>query len=352
MFRLPFLSFVVNWTFAAVVTIFLVTATMHFLNGGIRSRTASDSQRVTPQVKAHLSLLLGVLALIKAADYWLGRYQLTTSTRGFVNGAGYTDVKAQLPAIKLLMVISLFSFVLLVVNIWRRGWVFPVVTVGLWALVAIVAGTIYPAFIQRFRVDPAESQREQVYIERNIRATREAFNIEPGQDIEIGEFPYTSQITAADIRANADLLTQARLLDPLEVHNTFQSLQGLKSIYRFPGTSLDVDQYLISGKETQVIIGARVLDVSREASFEKKHVSNTHGSGVAISYATQVNAQGLPEFLVQGVPPEIDPGVNLSRSASVKDRPADGPPTCPESMSTGNGKVNVIVSGTPVLMPM
>jgi uncharacterized membrane protein (UPF0182 family) len=303
-FRLPFLSFVVNWTFAAVVTIFIVTATMHFLNGGIRSRTANDSQRVTPQVKAHLSLLLGVLALIKAADYWLGRYELTGSTRGFVDGAGYTDVKAQLPAISLLMVISLFSFVLLVVNIWRRGWVFPVVTVGLWALVAIVAGTIYPAFIQRFRVDPAESQREQVYIERNIRATREAFNIEPNQDIEISEFPYESQITANDIRANADLLTQARLLDPLEVHNTFQSLQGLKSIYRFPGDSLDVDQYLIDDELTQVLIGARVLDVSREASFEKKHVSNTHGYGVAISYANKVNAQGLPEFLVQGVPAE------------------------------------------------
>ena len=306
-FRLPFLSFVVNWTFAAVVTIFLVTATMHFLNGGIRSRTANDTQRVTPQVKAHLSLLLGVLALIKAADYWLGRYQLTASTRGFVDGAGYTDVKALLPAISLLMVISLFSFVLLIVNIWRRGWVFPVVTVGLWALVAIVAGTIYPAFIQRFRVDPAESQREQVYIERNIRATREAFKIVPGQDVEVSQFPYTSQITPADIRANADLLTEARLLDPLEEHNTFQSLQGLKSIYRFPGDSLDVDQYLINGKETQVIIGARVLDVSREASFEKKHVSNTHGSGVAIAYANQVDAQGLPEFLVQGVPPEVDP---------------------------------------------
>ena len=303
-FRLPFLSFVVNWMFAAVVTIFLVTATMHFLNGGIRSRTANDSQRVTPQVKAHLSLLLGFLALIKAADYWLGRYELTGSHRGFVDGAGYTDVKAQLPAINLLMVISLFSFVLLVVNIWRRGWVFPVVTVGLWALVAIVAGTIYPAFIQRFRVDPAESQREQVYIERNIRATREAFNIEPNQDIEISEFDYSPQITANDIRANAELLKQARLLDPLEMHNTFQSLQGLKSVYKFPGTSLDIDQYLVDGQPTQVIIGARVLDVSRESSFEKKHVSNTHGRGVAISYANRVNAQGLPEFLVQGVPAE------------------------------------------------
>ena len=173
------------------------------------------------------------------------------------------------------------------------------------ALVAIVAGTIYPAFIQRFRVDPAESQREQVYIERNIRATREAFNIEPNQDIEISEFPYESQITANDIRANADLLTQARLLDPLEVHNTFQSLQGLKSIYRFPGDSLDVDQYLINDKYTQVLIGARVLDVSREASFEKKHVSNTHGYGVAISYAARSTRRACPSSWCRACRPSL-----------------------------------------------
>ena len=70
-FRLPFLSFVVNWTFAAVVIIFLVTAMMHFLNGGIRSATVRDSQRVTPEVKAHLSLLLGGLALIKYGSPWV-----------------------------------------------------------------------------------------------------------------------------------------------------------------------------------------------------------------------------------------------------------------------------------------
>ena len=289
--------------------------------------------------------------MIKAADYWLGRYELTGSTRGFVDGAGYTDVKAQLPAISLLMVISLFSFVLLVVNIWRRGWVFPVVTVGLWALVAIVAGTIYPAFIQRFRVEPAESQREQVYIERNIRATREAFNIEPGQDIEINQFDYTSEITANDIRANKDVLTQARLLDPLEAHNTFQSLQGLKSIYRFPGESLDVDQYLIDGKLTQVLIGARVLDVSREASFERKHVSFTHGSGVAIAYADRVNAQGLPEFLVQGVPAEIELAVrrplreaaDLFRRRSERLRHRRGHP--PRGRSGNAVRTDVTASG-------
>jgi uncharacterized membrane protein (UPF0182 family) len=95
------------------------------------------------------------------------------------------------------------------------------------------------------------------------------------------------------------------------VHNTFQSLQGLKSIYRFPGESLDVDHTGSTTRTHRSSSAPSVLDVSREASFEKKHVSNTHGSGVAISYANKVNAQGLPEFLLQGVPAESAPEFNV-----------------------------------------
>ncbi|MBV5268386.1 MAG: UPF0182 family protein, partial [Burkholderiaceae bacterium] len=35
-FRLPFLGFIVNWIFGAFILITLVTAAMHYLNGGIR----------------------------------------------------------------------------------------------------------------------------------------------------------------------------------------------------------------------------------------------------------------------------------------------------------------------------
>src|SRR5205085_2974938 len=108
-FRLPFLSFVVQWGFASLVFIVVVTAAAHYLNGGIRVQVPS-AQRVTPQVKAHLSVLLGVLALLKAAGYWLQRYQLNFSTRGFVDGAGYTAVHWQLPALVLLTVISFLAF--------------------------------------------------------------------------------------------------------------------------------------------------------------------------------------------------------------------------------------------------
>jgi uncharacterized membrane protein (UPF0182 family) len=89
-FKLPFLSFVSGWLFAALLIVLIVTTVAHYLNGGIR--VSARRNRVTPQVKAHLSVLLGLLALVKAGGYWLQRYDLTVSARGFVDGACYTDV--------------------------------------------------------------------------------------------------------------------------------------------------------------------------------------------------------------------------------------------------------------------
>ncbi len=169
-FKLPFLEFITQWLFAGLVIVLIVTAVEHYMNGGIRFQ--SPFQRVTPQVKAHLSVILALMALVKTAQYWLGRYELTLSTRGVVEGAGYTDVKAELPALQLLMVISVFAAALFIWNIWRRGWMLPVLAVGLWAFVSVVVGTVYPALIQQFKVGPNEYQTEAKYIDRNIRATR------------------------------------------------------------------------------------------------------------------------------------------------------------------------------------
>ncbi len=135
-FKLPFLSYVVGWLFAALVIVLIITAVAHYLNGGIRLQ-APGPNRVTPQVKVHLSVLLGLLALVKAAGYWLQQYELTVSTRGTVDGATYTDVNAQLPAIQLLMFVAVAAFVLFVINIRRKGWVLPVLGIGIWAIVAV-----------------------------------------------------------------------------------------------------------------------------------------------------------------------------------------------------------------------
>ena len=307
-FKLPFYTSVTNWLFASGIIILIIILVAHYLNGGIRFQT--QGQRVTPQVKAHISVVLGLLALVKAADYWLQRYALTYSTRGAVDGATYTDVKAQLPVIYLLLFIALLSFGLFIVNIWRRGWTLPVVAVGLWALVSVVAGVGYPAFIQRFVVEPEESTRETLYIQHNIDSTRTAMGL---SSVDTQPFLFNQDKTLAtqSVNDNPGTIRNIRLLDPTIVEPTYQRLQSQYSQLRF--NELDVDRYPIktpSGDiaNTQVIIGTRDLNVGQipQSSWEGQHLAYTHGYGVAMAPANATTTQGRPDFLIRNVPQIVD----------------------------------------------
>lgn len=66
-FQLPFLSTVATWLFSALVLVLILTVVSHILNGGIRFDAVAN--RVTPQVKAHISVLLGALALVQCGRY-------------------------------------------------------------------------------------------------------------------------------------------------------------------------------------------------------------------------------------------------------------------------------------------
>src|SRR6266568_169480 len=215
-FQLPFLKFIAEWLFAGLVIVLIVTAVEHYLNGGIRFQ--SPFQRVTPQVKAHLSVILAVMALVKTAQYYLGRYELDFSSRGVVNGAGYTDVKAQLPALNLLVFISIVAAALFLWNIRRRGWVLPIIAVGLWGFVSIVVGTIYPAMVQQFRVKPNEFAKERPYIARNIQATRDAYRL---GGVDVKNFAYTEDLPPDVVQANQTTVDNARLWDPNVIQATY-----------------------------------------------------------------------------------------------------------------------------------
>ena len=306
-FRLPFMSFVIGWLFASLIIVLVLTTIFHYINGGIRLQSVGE--RVQPQVKAHLSVLLGLVALVRAGDYWLARFELTTSDRGAVTGASYTDVKAQLPATNLLILISLFAVVLLLVNIRRRGWVLPALAVGLWAFVALVMGSIYPAVIQSLRVEPAESEKEEPYIARNIEATRAAFGLNEITVVQLSDFD--NRIDASDLRSNRGTVRNIRILDPLVVQGTFDRLQGEREYYTF-AAEMDTDRYTIDGETTQVLLGTRELEVNENRSWENQHVAFTHGYGVAMAPVSRVKGSGDPDFLVGDLPVSIDPSVDVT----------------------------------------
>jgi uncharacterized membrane protein (UPF0182 family) len=299
-FRLPFLEFVVGWTFAALLVVLIVTAVFHYLNGGIRIQ--SPWQRVTPQVKVHLSVILALMALTKTVQYYLARYELVFSRRGFVDGASYTDVKAQLPALNLLMIISVAAAALFIANIFRKGWVFPVIAVGLWAFISLVVGTIYPAVIQRFVVQPNEFSREEPYIERNITSTREAFGL--GDDeIETQGFDYTVDLDQADVERNEATLGNIRLWDPAQLQEVYRAQQERFPFYRF--NDADADRYVAGADTIPTMISLRELDAEGipDRTWTNRHLVYTHGYAPVASAANLVDA-GEPSYLASDIPPE------------------------------------------------
>ena len=302
-FDLPFLSFVVNWLFASLLIILIVTAVAHYVNGGIRVQ--APNRGVTPQVKAHLSLLLAALALVRAADYWFSRFELTTSSRGTVDGALHTNVNADLPVLNLLLLIALAAAVLFVVNIWRRGWVLPAVAVGLWGFVSVAAGAIYPQFVQRFQVQPNELARERPFIERNIEATRQALGLDR---VRTERFQPQNSADDVELAGAQDTIRNIRLWDPAPnlTGQTFQQQQAIRDYYTIG--SVSADRYMIDGELTQVNIGARSINRSGipGGGWEREHLGFTHGYGAILAPSGASERGRFPDYLLRDVPVRTD----------------------------------------------
>lgn len=289
-FRLPFLTFSIDWAFAALVLITMLTAAMHFLNGSIRVQTPGD--RITRGARIHLSVLFALLAVVKAVDYWLQRFELTVSGRGVVQGATYTDVKAELPAINLLIMISLLVAALFLAGIRWGGWRLPLLSMALWAVVAVFAGAVYPAVIQRFVVQPNVTTRERPYIGLNIAATQMAMGIDDVEVVSVSDAPITREEVAADSPA----LSDSRLLDVREMRDRYALDQGLFAFYSI--NDLDVDRYEIDGRLQQTFVAARELnpDGIPNKTWVSRHLIYTHGCGVVAASASQITNDGRPIY--------------------------------------------------------
>ncbi len=303
-FKLPFLSQVVDWLFGFLLVTLVLVVALYYLNSAIRLQ--SSGERIAPAAKAHLSVILALLALVKAADYWLQRFELTYQSRDSFDGAGYTAVNATLPALQLLILVALFAAVLFIINIRRRGWVLPVIAIALWAITAVVVNGIYPAIVQNFQVKPAELNKETPYVERNITATREALGLD---DVQSNQLDYDPDLTREKLAAQQANLDDARLLDPNVLEPTIQTLQFGRPYYAF--REVDVDRYEVgdAGESREpVIISTRELNLDGVAapSWEKLHLVFTHGYGLAAAPANEPNSRGEPDFLVGGIPARVE----------------------------------------------
>ncbi|MQA88041.1 MAG: UPF0182 family protein [Streptosporangiales bacterium] len=303
-FTYPFLRLVLGYAFATVVLAFIAAAFTHYLYGGLRLQTPGD--KASPAARVHLSVLLGIFVLLKAVAYWLDRYGLAYSERGHVTGPSFTDVNATLPAKSILATIAVICAVLFFANIFRRGFFLPIASLGLLVLSAILVGGVYPAIIQQFQVKPNEADREAPYIERNIKATRTAYNV---GDVKVGSYDARTDIDQGQLAEDAATMSGIRLLDPNAVSRTYQQLQQIRGFYRFPDL-LDIDRYQVDGQSRDMIVALRGLagPPQGQQNWVNQHVVYTHGFGLVAAPGNQLDENGAPAFLEGDIPPQGDLG--------------------------------------------
>ncbi len=290
LFKLPFVTFVLDWLFLAVGFITILVLFTHLLAGGIVVQPPRPKMRRA--TKAHLAVLLALMAVLKAADYWVMRYELTNANRGSFTGPNYTVVNAQLPAVLLLALIALLAAVLYLSTLKTDKWRPAIIASALWAVVALVGGVIYPAVVQSLVVNPNKKDKEAQFIEHNIEATRQALGI---GGVEVREARFDT-VTTREVEDDVAALQDVRLIKPDEKMETrFRTDEGQ------PGMTiadLDPDRYEVDGRVQQVIVGARELDLSQvgNKSWQGTHLINTHGCGLAMATAAQIQSDGKPAY--------------------------------------------------------
>ncbi|MCC6235945.1 MAG: UPF0182 family protein [Dehalococcoidia bacterium] len=296
-FQLPAYRFLDGWVLALLMVSLLASGAVYGLAIALQRFEVHFSRGA----RIHLSILGGLVLVTIALGTWLSTFDLVAAGSGATFGGGYTDVNARLPVRYVITAIGLFAGLATIANgFLGQGFRLPALLLGLWGVVSIVGGGIYPSLIQSFEVTPNELEKERPYIARNIEATRRAWGLD---QVEETTFPALPAVTLEQIRANPETIDNIRLLDPRPLRETFNQVQSIRPLYTF--NDVDVDRYTIGGKIREVMVSVRELDVSRvpSPSWTQERLQLTHGFGAVVAPVNEVTAEGLPDLLTRDIPP-------------------------------------------------
>lgn len=319
-FVLPGLMMIVTMVCTMLTMGLIFSVATHALMGGIRLAMPVHGKSLfdmTARARRQIALWFIVTMLAWAVRLGLSVFSSLTAQDDRITGAQYTAVHATIPTT--LVMAILLALMGIVIGVWMmttrslsnatpatsaaaalRQWRTPVVAVAVVVIAGLLLSIVYPALLQRFRVNPNAQELESTYIQRNIDATTAAYGL---NKVKVEEYDATTQGKSGALSQETETTAQIRLLDPQVVSPTFKQLQQSKQYYTFADT-LAVDKYNIDGVSQDTVIGVRELnlDGNDNRNWVNDHTVYTHGYGVVAAYGNKVTADGQPMFFEQGIP--------------------------------------------------
>ncbi|WP_456370887.1 UPF0182 family membrane protein [Thermodesulfatator atlanticus] len=310
-FRLPFLRYLANLTFALWVLCAGFGLFIFLVLGHIKTSYEKKLILTTP-FRRYLALMLALFFLRLAFDLWLDRADLLFDERGVVFGAGFTEAKVVLPVLNALVFVSLAAAVLSAIFVFRPRKEILFGLIIAYAGLYFVGLNFLPGVVHRYIVQPNELEREKKYLAYEIAATREAFGLDK---VDEQEFKFGPPLTKEILARNQDTIKNIRLWDHEPLLDTFSQIQEIRTYYKF--ISVDNDRYQINNELRQVMLSARELSYEDlpSRSWINERLVYTHGYGLTLGVVNEVTEEGLPKLLIKDIPPVSECDIKITQPA-------------------------------------
>jgi uncharacterized membrane protein (UPF0182 family) len=267
---------------------------------------------VHDKVIKHLIFLGGLLVIIMAWGYYLKIYGLLYSTQGPAFGASYTDVHIKIWTYKALIVLTLAFAVVMFMNVKKFKKKPVLISAAVWILCILLLDKGIPMVVQQFVVKPNELAKEGQYIGYNIAHTREAYNL---NKIEEVAFQANDRLSVEEFQKHDVTIQNIRIWDERPLLKTYRQIQAIRLYYDF--NNVDVGRYFVDGRYRQVMLAVREMVVNQlpqqANTWVNRHLTYTHGYGLASSPVNEVTSEGLPRLFIKDLPPSFEPDLRVDR---------------------------------------
>lgn len=312
LFSLPVYREILGTLLLSLLLLFFGLLLLYWLE----SRVLKKLDRHLPRgVRIHLSVVVFLLFLVGVWDFWLQRHSLlyVSSHADLFPGPGFVEMRVILPLIWLSLLSLLATAVFLIYYLnTRRGLKALVLLTTLFFIVLWARYSPFlPNLVEQYVVKPNEISRERPYIEKSIRATLAAYDLDrvERREYRIEEVPW--DLTGPRMRLN---LRNIPVWDREVLQDVYQQLQELRTYYRF--TSVDVDRYTVNQMYQQVFLAPRELNLENlppgVRNWVNEHLKYTHGYGVVMTPAAQGGEEPMTWF-IKDIPPRSDYGFQIEQ---------------------------------------
>ncbi len=243
--------------------------------------------------KVHLIILIGFVVAFVVWGFMLQRFSLlyTDAHEPIFYGPGFVEIRYQLPLIWLGILTFLATAITASLFIFsekhRIKAPFLISLVAFLCVLGLPKVEFIPYLIQKFIVNPNPVKAEKPFIQHNIDATLDAYDLR-----NIKTFDMTVKLDAtADLEAwsTQKHFENIPVWDREYIIDSYKQLQEIRPYYNF--LSVDEDRYFILDHTRQVNLAAREVNISKlppEAqNWENTHLRYTHGYGAVVTPAAQ-----------------------------------------------------------------